>query len=415
MRILFLVKFYQPFDRGGSEWSTHDLAKLLAKKGHKVSILTPNYGAHTNQIIEEINIFRFPFIKKLKNPKEAITPWWTNNLFWFIYTTFYIWWFTVKNKPDIIHIHSNEFIPAAVIVSKINNKKSIVTIRDYQILCNLGFCLWHKDLACQSIVEYLKKDFSFFYQNYSDRKSLLKYIYLQAAAIRGWFMQKIIKYFARQIDFKIAVSQKVSQVFTKNKFLNLHVINNPILIHQTPTKAFPDRIIYVGKLSPGKGVNLLLDAFIKVQRNLPDLKLLIVGSGILESKLLIEVKKHKLSKKVEFMGQVNHDEVLDLTRRSSFAIVPSVWPEPLPRSALETLLSGVPVIASARGGTKEAIKQEYGIIIKPNVSALNLAILQMVKHRALFKKNILKDLIKLKRHYSTEIADKYEKVYKKIL
>jgi len=415
MRILFLVKFYQPFDRGGSEWSTHDLAKLLAKKGHKVSILTPNYGAHTNQIIEEINIFRFPFIKKLKNPKEAITPWWTNNLFWFIYTTFYIWWFTVKNKPDIIHIHSNEFIPAAVIVSKINNKKSIVTIRDYQILCNLGFCLWHKDLACQSIVEYLKKDFSFFYQNYSDRKSLLKYIYLQAAAIRGWFMQKIIKYFARQIDFKIAVSQKVSQVFTKNKFLNLHVINNPILIHQTPTKAFPDRIIYVGKLSPGKGVNLLLDAFIKVQRNLPDLKLLIVGSGILESKLLIEVKKHKLSKKVEFMGQVNHDEVLDLTRRSSFAIVPSVWPEPLPRSAIEALLSGTPVITSDRGGTKEVIKKEYGIVCNPDVNSLKAAILKMYKDRLLFKKNILKDLNKLKRHYSTETADKYLKVYQKIL
>ena len=415
MRILFLVKFYQPFDRGGSEWSTHDLAKLLAKKGHKVSILTPNYGAHTNQIIEEINIFRFPFIKKLKNPKEAITPWWTNNLFWFIYTTFYIWWFTVKNKPDIIHIHSNEFIPAAVIVSKINNKKSIVTIRDYQILCNLGFCLWHKDLACQSIVEYLKKDFSFFYQNYSDRKSLLKYIYLQAAAIRGWFMQKIIKYFARQIDFKIAVSQKVSQVFTKNKFLNLHVINNPILIHQTPTKAFPDRIIYVGKLSPGKGVNLLLDAFIKVQRNLPDLKLLIVGSGILESKLLIEVKKHKLSKKVEFMGQVNHDEVLDLTRRSSFAIVPSVWPEPLPRSAIEALLSGTPVITSDRGGTKEVIKKEYGIVCNPDVNSLKAAILKMYKDRLLFKKNILKDLNKLKRHYSTETADKYLSVYKKIL
>lgn len=413
MKILFLVKFYQPFDRGGSEWSTHDLAKLLVKKGHKVSILTPNYGAQPNQIIERVNICRLPFITKLKNPKEQITPWWTNNLFWFIYSTFYIWWFVIKNKPDIIHIHSSEFIPAAVIASKINKKKSVVTIRDYQILCNLGFCLWHKDLACQNITEYLKKDFYFFYKNYSDRKSPLNYIYLQAAAIRGWFMQKIIKYFARQVDFKIAVSQKVSQVFTKNKFLNLQVINNPILIDQIPVKTYPNRIIYVGKLSPGKGVNLLLDAFIEVQRNLPDLKLLIVGSGILKRKLLTKVKKHKLSKKVQFMGQLNHDEVLDLVRKSSFAIVPSVWPEPLPRSAIEALLSGTPVITSDRGGTKEVVKKEYGITYGSDVDSLTKAILRMHKQSNLFKNNILKDLKMLKRHFSTETVDNYLKIYQK--
>src|SRR3989344_851378 len=415
MKILFLVKFYQPFDRGGSEWSTHDLAKLLIKKGHEILILTPNYGAKSNQTIEKIEIFRIPFFKKLKNPKAAITHWWTNNLFWFIYSTFYIWWFVFKHKPDIIHIHSNEFIPAGVIVSKINNKQSVITFRDYQALCNLGFCLLDKELACKSIVKYLIKDFNFFYQNYIDNKSPLKYFILQSAAIRGLVMQRIIYFFANHADFKIAVSQKVSKIFKKNKIPKLLVINNPILISKIATKADLNTVIYVGKLSPGKGVDILLDAFIKAQRNLKDLKFLIVGSGVLKNKLLDKIKENKLSKKVHLKGQLNHGEVLSLIRKSSFAIVPSVWPEPLPRSALEALLSGVPVIASDRGGTMEAIKQEYGIICSPNVDSLTAAILKMHKQSDVIKKNILKDLSNLKKHYSTETADKYLKVYQKIL
>ena len=44
-----------PFDRGGSEWSVFYLAKALIKKGIKVSIFTPNYGASSRQTIDQID------------------------------------------------------------------------------------------------------------------------------------------------------------------------------------------------------------------------------------------------------------------------------------------------------------------------------------------------------------------------
>ena len=73
MKILFLVKFYMPFDRGGSEWSTHDLAKLLTARGHKVTILTPNYGAKKEERLDGIAVKRFPFFKTSVLPPDIFT------------------------------------------------------------------------------------------------------------------------------------------------------------------------------------------------------------------------------------------------------------------------------------------------------------------------------------------------------
>ncbi len=59
MKILFLAKFYQPFDRGGSEWSTRDLAYLLTGNGHSVTVVTPNFGAKSKDTIDKINLYVF--------------------------------------------------------------------------------------------------------------------------------------------------------------------------------------------------------------------------------------------------------------------------------------------------------------------------------------------------------------------
>src|SRR3989344_7639259 len=143
MTILFLVKFFQPFDRGGSEIRTYELARSLVKNGDRVNIITPNYGAKATEIVEGIKIFRMPFPIKLKNSKDQIAPFWTNNITWFLFSTIYCIYICLKEDAKIIHAQNNEFIPAAAITSFLLKKKSIVTFRDYQSICPLGFCLWN--------------------------------------------------------------------------------------------------------------------------------------------------------------------------------------------------------------------------------------------------------------------------------
>lgn len=410
MKILFLVKFYEPFDRGGSEWSTHDLAKLMVKSGHKVTILTPNYGTASHEVIEGIEIQRFPFIK-LRNPKGPIAPFWTNNLIWFIYTTFLCIFHSFKKDIDIIHAHSNEFIPAAALASDVLKKPSVVTFRDYQSLCSLGFCLWKKNRAC-NLIEFITSDFPFFYQNYVSGKNPFIYLVLLTAAIRARLMQKIIYFFAQKIDYKIAVSQRVAQIFKTNGVKEIVKIHNPVIINTKISEKSTNEIIYIGKFSKGKGIDMLFEKIKSILDENPKSYFKIIGSGHLEKSLKNKVIKLHLAKKVIFCGQISHNQVLSEVKKAGIVVVPSIWPEPLPRSAVETLLSGTPVIATDVGGLKEVVRNNlYGILCKPKPSDLQQAITKGFRIKNTLKKNIVKDLAKLRKHFTEDVSRSYEKIY----
>lgn len=410
MNILYLVKFYEPFDRGGSEWSTHDLAKLLIGKGHKVTVLTPNYGRESGEILDGIVVRRFPFFKKLKNPKGEITPWWTNNIIWFVYTSIICTVYTIREKFDVIHVHSNEFLPAAVVAGALTKKPTVATFRDYQVICNFGFCLWHKKKSC-NLKEYLTGDFKFFYENYVQDKNPLKFSGLYFAAIRSWLVTKILFYFAVQIKHKIAVSKQLSTIFKANGIKNMQTIHNPVIVH-TSLKKRRNEITYIGKFSKGKGVDLLVEAIPQIIKKFKNLKFKFVGSGVLDKYLREKTRKYNLQDKVIFTGRVDHQQAIKFAAESSLVVVPSIWPEPLPRSVIETILGGTPVVATKVGGVEEIVKNDiYGMLAQPNRESLKDAIVKALAKRDTYRRNIKNDLKTLKDHFSAESLQKYLEIY----
>lgn len=409
MNILFLVKFYQPFDRGGSEWSTHDLAKLLVERGHSVTILTPNYGSRPSEIIDGTRVKRFPFYKKLKNPKAEITPWWTNNIFWFVYTSFLTTWFVKKEKFDLIHVHSNEFLPAAIVAGHLTDKPTVATFRDYQVICNFGFCLWQKTKAC-NWSQYFKNDFSFFYENYVLGKNPYKFLLLLVAAVRARILQKLLYFFAKRVDYKIVVSQKVANIFRVNGIVQTKVIENPVIVNLKPTKRTND-IIYIGRFSKGKGLDLYFDIIGQIADRLPKAQFKFIGSGYLKDELEKRLPT-SMKSKVVFTGQLDHGQVLKIVAAAALVVVPSVWPEPLPRSAIEAILLQTPVVATNVGGIGEVIiNNRYGILASPTGPSLASAITTGFDKRTQLKANILNDKTLLRKRFSGEATDKYLKIY----
>ncbi len=411
MKILFLVKFYPPFDRGGSEWSTHDLAYLLTKRKHQISILTPNFGAPSYESQAEGEIFRFPFPIKLNKNYQQPAPWWTTNLLWILISTYFCLKHVMKNDIDIIHVHSNEFIPAAVIVGWITQKPTVATFRDYQVICNLGFCLWGKNKSC-SILDYFRNDVKFFLENYTQTDNKLVKLFIFNALIRAKIYQKILKYFALKINYKVAVSQKVSEIFKSNKIYNLKVINNPIIMKNQSKAKRDNTVIYAGKLSKGKGIDLLFKSLPIVFKRTSITGIKIIGSGHLQEKLKNMAKDFKLTSKIKFIGHIPHDEVLKSISRASITLVPSIWPEPLPRAIIESILLNTPVVATEVGGNPEILKDNlYGKISKPNEKQFALAIIKTWQKRKDFSKNLSRDIQILKKKYSQDVCDSYEKLY----
>lgn len=411
MKILFLVKFYYPFDRGGSEWSTRDLAKLLKKSGHEVIIVTPNYGSLNTEKIDNILIQRMPFPIKLKTPKSKIAPYWTNNIVWFIYSSIIVLIFCIRHKIDIVHVHSNEFIPATVITKIIIKKPSVVTFRDYQSLCSLGFCLWYRDKTCK-VVEFITGDFRFFYKNYITDKNPVKLLLLFAAALRAMVMQKIIYYFAKKIDYKITVSKKVAQIFKTNGIKDTKVIHNPVLITTNTTNNYSKEILYVGKFSKGKGVDILMSLMGELIKLIPDAEFKFIGSGYLEKEFKKQIAADKMKLRLKLMGHVFHDEVLKEIKKAGIVIVPSVWQEPLPRSAIEAVESGTPVVATNVGGIPEIVKNGiYGLVANPEKESIKKAIITGYRNKERYRENIKRDLLKIRHHFSQEVLEKYLEIY----
>lgn len=410
MKILYLVKYFEPYDRGGSEWSTFNLASEIAKLGFEVTIATPNYGqAKSEDTIGKVKIKRFPFFIKLGNPKAKIAPYWTSNFIWFLYTTFYLSYLIFKYKYDFIHIQNNEFIPAGVIVGKIFSKKTLITFRDYQALCPHSFCLWDGRKACN--LSDFGKDVEFFYRNYS-KQNILSKVIVSLSSYRALFWTKVIFYFAKRADIKIAVSRYVEDIFRLNGICDMTSINNVVLVDTQKASVNGHSIVYVGKLSKGKGVDVLMDALkllFKESRN----SITFVGSGTYMKDLKLVVGNSNLKRRVNFLGQIPHREVLRIIRSASLLVAPSSWPEPLPRSVVESLLLGTPVVATRVGGISEIVDGKYGILVdKNNPQQLKRAIESILRKLPKYRSSLRKDKKFLVSKFSTVPALKYAKLYK---
>jgi len=118
-------------------------------------------------------------------------------------------------------------------------------------------------------------------------------------------------------------------------------------------------VVYVGKLEKWKGAHLLLDIFEKVYDACSDVDFLVVGKGSLTKKLA----NSKLPLKI--VGHVNHNLMPQIYSKAAITILPSFM-EGLPTVCLESLASGVPVVASEVGDTPEIVLDgKTGFIVRP--------------------------------------------------
>ena len=65
MNVCLVNEYFPPFAPGGAEWSLEALARALARRGHRVTVVTPNWGAALREESVGVRIVRFAFPKKL--------------------------------------------------------------------------------------------------------------------------------------------------------------------------------------------------------------------------------------------------------------------------------------------------------------------------------------------------------------
>jgi glycosyltransferase involved in cell wall biosynthesis len=145
----------------------------------------------------------------------------------------------------------------------------------------------------------------------------------------------------------------------------MHVIPNGVSIMPRVTPK-PDGacpvIVCVANLIAYKGhVTLLEAASLLAQRRIP-FRLQLVGDGPERSALKTMVTQLRLSAHVEFLGR--RDDVPALLTASDLAVLPS-YTEGLPNAVMEAMAAGLPVVATAVGGTPSLLAGGAGATVTP--------------------------------------------------
>ncbi|RLE79812.1 MAG: hypothetical protein DRJ51_07050 [Thermoprotei archaeon] len=369
MRILLASEWFPP-DLGGVASHVKDLAYSLACRGHEIFIVTREkpgrrepmfkiYGLRPKDIVEEILMNR----GSLKKIVEKI-------------------------EPDIVHAH-HAFTPIPLLVLKAAIVKGVPTV--------------------------LTNHSAYFYEY----DSILKTLGLIA------FPFKMI---VRKVNKIIAVSRVAAKfIRTFAPKASIEVIPNGVdtsIFKPEGSRKFRERfsadpmLLYVGRLVPRKGVHLLVDAMTIISKEVPEVKLVIAGSGPLYGMLIERAKIQGVSKFITFLGSVNRRDLPDLYRSSDMLIMPSIYGESFGMVALEGMASGVPVIASSTGGLKEIIIDGINGLLLRRVCAESIAekVLELYYEPALKQRLIERGLQTVRTKYDWKIiVEDIEKLYEDLL
>lgn len=389
MIICYLTPFYPPNFVGGAEISLSLLVNSLTKKGVKIIVFTPNYEKQTeitkgNPTIYKIN-WRKKGIFSINNPLAYRK----------------VWQFIKENnlKPDLID--SYNWHPLAKYLGQKLKTPYIISLRDATSLCDVRVDLHPREY---SGIDYFKLRF----KTYGFSLAQIAY------GLYGKWLTRESLQAIRKANFVTYASQAVADIYKKfNK--NGKVINSIALadnekIENVSLKGIDfqkDKIfVYAGRLSKGKGVKFLLDAVKQILQKRNDIKFIFLGDG--------EFKNFFNHPHVLWLGKKQRHFVLSVFQKATAVIVPSIIFEAFPRSGVEAISLGTPVIGTNAGGIPEAVG-ECGIIVSSNnVEQLVTAIIKMAdRNMKLLLKNKMKQ--KAKNYTAEKISQKILKIYQPLL
>jgi len=165
------------------------------------------------------------------------------------------------------------------------------------------------------------------------------------------------------------------------------------------------------RLTEQKGITYLLNSITKVQKNFPDINVVIAGEGPLKEKLIKQSKELRIDQNVYFIGpRLDIPEILKLL---DIYVLPSIW-EGLPMILLEAMAAECATIATKVGGIPTIIKnKQNGTLIDPkNSDQIASEITVLLKSPNLRAKYASNGLRMFRKKFTVEAMTKqYEQLY----
>lgn len=186
----------------------------------------------------------------------------------------------------------------------------------------------------------------------------------------------------------------------------------------TKSAGEPLTISYVGRMLPGKGLNILAEALPQLQSK--NWRLLVVGDGPERPAFQKQLNELGLMDRAQFLGAISYDDVPEIFRQIDLFVMPTQTTsrirEQFGRVLVEAMASGVPVIGSTSGAIPEVIADAGLIVPEGDSKELAGAIERLLSNPDLRAHLARVGRERVELHYSwSQVADKTYEFYRRIL
>ena len=357
IRILVIHNHYQQL--GGEQVAVEAQVSLLRERGHEVILYTrDNTEIEHYELSQKVSFFpKTIFSRRTYREIQALVA---------------------RQRPDVAHVH-NVFpliSPSVYRALKDSRVPVVQTVHNFRFLCPNALFYRHGRI-CERC-------------KYGNTLHAVRWkCYRQSYLLSGLYALTIGLHrragTLNLIDRFIALTEFTAQKLVESGLTTqdkISVLGN-FLPNPLPSPgSFETRepyVVYLGRLSPEKGVEVLLDAV----TGLPDLRVRIAGDGP-QFGVLRAIARQRGLQQVEFLGRVVGEEKWELLRHATAVAVPSVWYEIFPFAVLESLAAGTPVVASNLGSLPYVVEDgKSGLLFRAGDSQdLREKLAWLVQHPA---------------------------------
>lgn len=263
-----------------------------------------------------------------------------------------------EEKPDVVHVHNTFVMISPSIYSACCEARVPVvqTLHNYRLLCPAA-TLFREGKVCEECMQHSLLR-SVEYGCYRDSRS--------ATAVTALMLgvHRLRRTWDREVSCFVALSE-----FSRSKFIEGGLPADKIAVK--PNFVDPDPgnrtgdgeyAIFVGRLSPEKRVEMILQAWKHLGTKIP---VLIVGGGPEEERLRKQAAEEGIAN-VTFAGKLPREQTIAALNDARFLIFPSEWYEGFPMTLAESFACGTPVICARMGTMQEVVTDgRTGLHYKP--------------------------------------------------
>lgn len=131
-------------------------------------------------------------------------------------------------------------------------------------------------------------------------------------------------------------------------------------------------VLFAGRLESVKNPSLLIDIFRHINQEAKDTCMIIVGAGACEAKMRKTAEEYGLSDAVRFLGAKGTSDTARIMRTCDILLLASAF-EGMPRSILESLASGIPVVTTDVGECRRVVIDDFSGYVSKQYDAKKLA------------------------------------------